>query len=95
MVRDRFSLLRSLVADGSPFVDEMRIVSVIPVIPPPRMRVASTLSGRTDAEAHESTLKPTTTWPIVLETMPVSGIIRPKFGCKRAIPSLFQVAKCK
>jgi hypothetical protein len=75
MVRDRFSLLSSVVATGSPLVDEMRIVSAIPLSPPPRVRIASTVgSGRTDAEAHESTQSPTTTWPIVLETMPVNAI---------------------
>jgi hypothetical protein len=75
MDRDRFSLLSSLVAAGSPPVDEMRIVSVIPLSPPPRVRIASTVGfGQTDAEAHESTLSPITIGVTVLETMPVSAI---------------------
>jgi len=75
MVRDRCSLLNSLVAAGPPLVDHMRIVSAIPLSPPLRLRIASTVEfERTDADAHETTLSPTTIRPIVLETMPVSAI---------------------
>jgi hypothetical protein len=75
MARASFSLLSSLVAVGAPPVDEMRIVSVIPLSPPLWIMIASTAEfGRADTEAHESTASPATIRLTVLKTSAVSAI---------------------